>query len=55
MERRISLYDGKYEIVHNDNPYVFKALRYGKEWRDLTGDGMILTMFERIKDLEERL
>jgi hypothetical protein len=39
--------------VHNDKPYVFKALRYGEEWRDLTGDNLVLQMFFRIQELEE--
>lgn len=51
----IKLDDGKYEVVHTDNPWIFKALRYGEEWRDLTGDKMVLTMFYRIQELEEEI
>jgi hypothetical protein len=50
---KISLYDGKYEVIHNSNPYEFKALRYGEPWRDLCGDNLILQMFFRILELEE--
>jgi hypothetical protein len=51
--KQITLYDGKYTIIQQDDPYVFKALRNGEEWRDLTGDGLVLQMFLRILELEE--
>ena len=57
MRESISLDDGKYEIIFDQNDRVseFYALRYGEEWRSLTGDNMVLCMFQRIKDLEEQL
>jgi len=53
MVEKIELYDGKYTVVLVDNGKEFKALRYGEEWRDLAGEGMILAMFDRIQELEE--
>lgn len=50
--------DGKYELIHNENTGTIKCLRYGKEWRDLTGDGMVLSMIyeiERLKEENEKL
>jgi hypothetical protein len=32
-----------------------KALRYGKEWRDLTGDGMVYAMLCEIEELRRQL
>lgn len=42
--------DGKY-TVQEDNGVNFKALRYGLEWRDLTGDGLVLSMLYDYDDL----
>jgi len=42
----------KYIIQLIDNGKQFKAYRYGEEWRDLTGDGLILAMFQRIQELQ---
>jgi len=53
MIEKVELYDGKYTVVLVDNGKEFKALRYGEEWRDLAGEGMILAMFYRIQELEE--
>lgn len=53
MEERIELYDDKYTVILTDNGKRFRALRYGEEWRDLSGDGMVLSMFYRIQELEE--
>lgn len=47
---RIDLFDGKYTVVCS--PQEFKALRYGEEWRDLTGDKLVFAMFDRIVELE---
>ncbi len=52
----IKLYNGKYEVILNETkPFVFKALRHGEEWRDLTGDNLVLQMFFRIQELEEEI
>jgi hypothetical protein len=42
-----------YEVVFENNPFIFKALRHGKDWRDLTGDNLILDMFFMIEQLQE--
>jgi hypothetical protein len=53
--KEIELENGKYTIILNDNPFEFKVLRYGKEWRDLIGDNLILALVNYISDLEARL
>jgi hypothetical protein len=35
----LELEDGKYTIVYHPGKH-FYALRYGEEWRDLTGDNL---------------
>lgn len=42
--------NGKY-TVQEENGTNFKAFRYGEEWRDLTGDGLILSMLYDYDDL----
>ena len=53
----IILDGGKYEVIldQTDGTFKFHALRYGEEWRDFSGDNLVLYMFERIQDLEEQL
>lgn len=51
-ETRIDLDDGKYTVIH-DNGVNFRALRYGEEWRSLTGDKLVLTMAQEIERLRE--
>lgn len=60
MQGTVMLYnlnDGKYTIEFNEDPtqFRFKALRYREPWRDLEGDGLVLSMFHRIQELEEQL
>lgn len=43
----------KYEVIFENNPFVFKALRHGEDWRSLTGDNLILDMFFMIEELQE--
>lgn len=50
---RVTLEDGKYTVLYGAG--VCKALRYGEEWRDLTGDKLIGCMVDRILDQEARL
>jgi hypothetical protein len=52
-ETRIVLDDGKYTVIH-DNGTNFRALRYNEEWRDLTGDGLVLAMAQEIETLREQ-
>lgn len=51
---RIDLRGGKYTVQHNNGANL-KALRYGEEWRDLTGDGLVLALVQKIEELEECL
>jgi len=57
MKESITLDSGKYEVVldQSDGKFNFHALRYGEEWRDLTGDNLVLAMFNKIQDLEDKL
>jgi hypothetical protein len=48
---KIDLSDGKYTYVRNEDASQH-ALRYGEPWRDLTGDGFILAMAQKIEELE---
>lgn len=41
---------GKYTVIH-ENGCNFKALRYGEEWRDLVGDGLVLAIVQEHEDV----
>lgn len=49
----ITVADGKYTLVMD--PGNFRALRYGEEWRDLCGDGLIMALGHEIETLREML
>lgn len=51
----LSLEDGKYTIILENHPYSFVALRYGEQWRDLTGDKLILALVQKVLELEDKL
>lgn len=51
----IELDNGKYHIIADEGMKDFRALRYGKEWRDLCGDGMILALCHEIADLKDQV
>jgi len=57
MKESVKLDGGKYEVIldQDGSSFNFHALRYGEEWRSLVGDNLILAMFNKIQDLEERL
>ena len=57
MKELIILDSGKYEVVldQTDGKFNFYALRYGEKWRNLTGDNLVLAMFNKIQDLEDIL
>ena len=46
--------DTKYTILLKDG-IPNKCLRYGEEWRDLAGDKLILTMYQKLRGYEETL
>lgn len=51
---KIELDGGKYTVVNElNNGGKLHALRYGEEWRDLTGDGLILAMIHEIEQMRE--
>jgi len=53
----IILDGGKYEVIldQTDGKFKFYALRFDEEWREFTGDKLALCMFQRIRDLEDKL
>mgnify|MGYP006279048435 CR=1 FL=1 len=51
---RVSICDGKYTIIQ-DSSCRSKVLRYGEEWREVTGDNVILGAAFEIEKLKERI
>lgn len=51
---KLELQDGKYTIYHQ-NGENFRCLRYGKPWRNLVGDGMVLALVQEIERLNDLL
>lgn len=51
----LNLIDGKYTVQYQDRPFVFRVLRYGEPWRDLTGDNFTLALLKHTIELEEAL
>lgn len=49
---RLKLDNNKYEIIEDLEHGIFKAERYGEEWRDLAGDNLILSLISKIQELE---
>ena len=47
--------EGKYRVVAETGMQSFRALRHGKEWRDLTGDGMVLALVQEIDQMRSAL
>lgn len=54
MVESIELEDGKYKVCLENGNKLY-AERYGDIWRHLTGDKLILAMFNRIKELESQI
>ena len=50
----IDCIDQKYTVLQDDIGRV-SALRYGNKWRDLSGDGLVLSLCHQIMELEENL
>ena len=57
MKESVILDSGKYEVILDQSygEFNFHALRYGTEQRDLTGDNLVLAMFNKIQDLRDKL
>jgi hypothetical protein len=53
--KTVNLEDGKYTILHDEGHGGLTALRNGEVWRNMTGDGMVLAMFQEIEDLKRRI
>lgn len=51
---RVSICDGKYTIVQDSSGRT-NVLRYGGEWRDVTGDNVILGATYEIERLREQV
>lgn len=50
---RVSVADNKYTVILPQKGGLY-ALRYGEEWRDCTGDGLILALTAEIDTLREQ-
>lgn len=50
----VELENGKYTIIHEEDGTT-KALRYGKKWRNICGDNLILALAYRVAELESQL
>lgn len=48
----VTVYDGKYTVIQKEHGGV-RALRYGQEWRDLSGDGLVLALAQEVAELRE--
>lgn len=44
----VSVDNGKYTVIQNDDGSL-KALRYGKEWQDLTGNNLVLALAQALE------
>ena len=51
---RLKLENNKYEIIEDLEHGIFKAERYGEEWRDLSGDNLILALIYKVQKLERQ-
>lgn len=47
-----TLENGKYTVIFDDKTGNLKALRYGEEWRDLTGDKLFYSMLAEMIQLK---
>ena len=50
----VSLSDGKYTVIQNADG-ALKALRYGEEWQDLTGNNLVLALAHEVDRLRDGL
>ncbi len=53
-EMKVDVYDGKYTVIQDKTGHL-RALRYGKEWRDCCGDGLILALAQEVRELRDKL
>lgn len=50
----VTVCNGKYTVILPANGGL-KALRYGEEWRDLCGDGLILALAQEIEEKQQAI
>jgi hypothetical protein len=52
----VNLDGGKYSVIHREQggAVTFEARRNGEPWRDLTGDGLVLSMLHEIDSFKPR-
>lgn len=51
----VDLENGKYTVQFNESTGELKALRYGEEWRNLSGDGMVLALLHKIEEQDTEI
>ena len=51
MSESLTLENGKYTVELSESG-EFHTLRFGEPWRDLTGDKLVLALFQRVRQLE---
>ncbi len=54
MSLNITVYDGKYTVIQETDGSL-RSLRYGKEWRDCTGDGLMLALTQEVDTLRKEI
>lgn len=52
---KLTVGEGKYTFIFEENTGKFRCLRYGKEWRDLVGDGAVLALVQELHDLKQNV
>lgn len=50
----VTVGEGKYTVILAENGGL-RALRYGQEWRDCCGDGLILALAHEVESLREEV
>jgi hypothetical protein len=51
----VTVCDGKYRVIANEDMTGFRALRYNEEWRDLCGDKLVLALVHEVINLRAQL
>lgn len=49
----VTVGDGQYRVIAHADMSGFRALRYGEEWRSLTGDNLVLALAMEVAKLRE--
>lgn len=51
---RVTVCNGKYTVIQNSKGEL-RSLRYGEEWRECDGDGLILALAQEIDKLRSKI